>query len=60
MMMKNLEDRNKIQGDPDCLENMSIRMEPILDKCWVVYTGTSIHITREFERHYRSLGESKE
>lgn len=28
---KNLEDWNKIQGVPDCLENISIRMKPILD-----------------------------
>lgn len=60
MMMKSLEGRNKIQGDPDCLENTSIGMEPILDQCWVVRTGIRTPITRKFERHYRSLGESKE
>lgn len=31
--MKNLEERSKIQGVPDSLENISIRIKPVLDKC---------------------------
>lgn len=50
---KNLGNRNKIQGEPDCLENVNIRMKPILDKCWVVCTGRS-------HTHSKEAGQASE
>ena len=36
---KNLRKQDKIQGDSDCLENINIRLKPILNKCWHYFYG---------------------
>lgn len=59
MMMKNLEEGSKIQGVPDSLENISIRMKPVLDKCWVECTGLSHTHSKEAGQEIQERKESR-